>query len=398
MTENKKRFIIGGGMTGLIFAYYNPNCYIINEPPKERLESESAFTFINDTKYNRELLDDLSIPYEKHPVKITSKTSPDKILSNKIGQPSPCDFKIIGSDRLSAIGEGLILYVLNVPVSIVKEALERSIGEERFIYGRAVEISSDKIFYIPAGSIERAQPLYYDEVISTIHFRAFEKIYYGWDSGPDIKEFAFRYREVKEDIKSSEIIYGYDDKIHRRILNAITGTRGDEISDSEWVRGDSSVEILRGRKIKGKINPPPKGCVFIGRFATANSKWRYDDSVFVAKYGFILSRILAEQKRFDSAVKQKSGNESLDERIKSLVLHAHSELTELLREVSWKDNKPKEQVIKRTSILEESIDVIRLILAILHEFNYSEKEIYEMFLSKTKITWDKLLDDFFGGL
>jgi len=68
---SKRNFVIGAGISGLIFKYYNPNYTIISPEIGGQLTMNiKAPRVLHDTKENKKLLDDLNILYKKKTLKI----------------------------------------------------------------------------------------------------------------------------------------------------------------------------------------------------------------------------------------------------------------------------------------------------------------------------------------
>jgi dimeric dUTPase (all-alpha-NTP-PPase superfamily) len=134
---------------------------------------------------------------------------------------------------------------------------------------------------------------------------------------------------------------------------------------------------------------------FVGRFATAQSNWRIEDSIFVAKRGFLLSEVIKEQKRFNEALEVRLPRGV--EREQDLLLHLFSEVAELQRELRWKRNRPKRKDrVKTTSVLEESVDCVKVILSILEGHSITERALMEAFEKKNRVVWLRFVEEFYG--
>jgi len=371
------KVIIGGGISGLVFAFYNRDSIVIDEGKNK---DDSPFVFIQKNIYTEKLLDDLNIKNINIVNVLITPQLAEKVIENKVQKQR----EYFGTDKIANIGEGCILKVFAIKESELCNYLKNSILD-RIISPAKVSMITDNLVYTEKQSFP------YTEIISTIHYKVFEQIYPSWKSGNNIFCQKMIIRKEKTESPDNSIEYYTDGDIIKCVKNSIVGYIGYEMKEN------CSGTIIEDARFFGKIAPAPKNVLFLGRFATANSHWRIEDSIFVAQQGYLLAKMLEEQKRFDIAV-EKVSNVVGTERIQKLILHLHSELSELLREINWKMHKKENKIIKATSILEESIDIIKFVFAILHAFDYTPREIYEMFTNKSEKVWKELLENFYGGV
>jgi len=383
MKNKYKKIVIGGGISGLSFAFYHRDSVVISDSNEKK---DSPFVFIQKNSYTDDLLYDLGLSVASEDVLVYPKESED-VISDKMGNRGLKSF-FSGTDRISNIGEGFILKVQSIKESDIVKALESAVGD-RIIKDKVIRIDGNVV------STVKGESYGYEELISTMHFKGFEKVYGGWEAGDDIKLVKMYIDEVEDhSVDKNKISYNCAKGIKKMVENRITESIGYELTDGNKDREGSCKELSR---FSGRLNPPPKDVIFIGRFATANPHWRIEDSIFVAQQGYVLSKILSEQRRFDRAVDYANKTTAFD-RCKDLVLHIHAEATELLRELNWKTHRREGKRVKATSILEEGIDIMKLLFGILNAFLYTEREIYEMFHAKSKVVWDRFLNDFYGGV
>lgn len=377
-----KRFVIGGGISAMAFAYYNRNVTLIDS---SKNIVDSPFVFIHENRCTDKLLYDLGLEKEVINVLIKPKQA-DSVLRRKVGAGKD-DMDYAGTLRISGIGPGNFLKAYNLSESSLCERLREEI-KDQIIYGNLVGINETNI-------ILEDKILPYDEIISTMHFLGFQKLYPSWLPGDKIKTMDVSAVEEPYTGKVSSIEYLTGDVI-RIFHNAGVKKIGKEYASPEVA--PEGAKLHKDIRFHGQIAPPPEKVLFVGRFANANPHWLLEDSIFVAQEGYIWLKMLTEQRRFDYAITSVHPNIGFEARIHNLLLHLHSEISELLRETNYKTHIHEKSVVKSSSILEEGIDIIKLTMAILNMFNYTEREIYEMFKDKSSRIWKKFLDSFYGGV
>lgn len=375
--------VVGSGISGLIYAFYN-STKIIGDFDYSK---DNPFVFIQKNRYTDKLLFDLGLSgtIKADYVSVDILDS-DSVMFKKIGM-SPNDF--FGTDKISNISDDKKLSVYCISERELCKYIYEKIPSENKIKGRAVRVSDCYICTDSGDIIE------FDNLISTIHFKEFEKICTYWEAGPGIhsSDFIFDVREYAEDKAKIKYERG-DSDIAKIVSNPYSKIQGIEYSSGTENSKDKI--SFTGARFTGKIQPPPKNIFFSGRFSTANPHWRIEDSIYFACRGICLTEIIDEQKRFDKAVVEESGVCG-DDRIKTLILGAHSELSELLKHIPWKMHNKEIGKKKASLILEECIDVMKYIFAIMNEFDYTPREIEEMFEMKSVKCWKKFIENFYGG-
>jgi hypothetical protein len=375
--------VLGGGISGLITCFYNPRATLVRDSSSHM---SNPFVFIQKNKHTDKLLSDIECSAPIISVRVDNDIVQENVVSGKIN--SFCDREYIGTDIVANVGKNDILPVYCMSEQDLCEKIERKISNQ-IIDDKAVSILQDFV------CLENGSLLAYDRLISTIHFKQFAEICPSWEPGDKIRACDFYYRIDRDSsVKRDCITYfsGRNDKIIKRVENRIVGGLGTEYSC--LVEGSL---LMKDGRVSGTLNPAPDKVLFSGRFATGNSHWRVEDSIFIADKGMVLAEMLEEQKRCDALIKRKSPM-SKDERVNKLILHIHSELSELLRETNWKMNIRKKKLPRATSILEEIIDVLKLAMAISLEYDYTPREIVDMFWGKSEQVWDRLIEEFYGGV
>ena len=70
MTNNNTKFVIGGGISGLIFAYYNRDYQIISPDIGGKLRNDylTSTILLHDTPETKRLISDLKLIYNPRPI------------------------------------------------------------------------------------------------------------------------------------------------------------------------------------------------------------------------------------------------------------------------------------------------------------------------------------------
>ena len=389
----KQKFVVGDGLSALSFCFYNPTYTLITSgKPKRNI----PFVFIHNCKTNRDFLRDLGISnFETEQVAVDFSAGKDAILLGK-GITNNSAHQS-GTNRVGYVDKNFTMEALR----ITEQDLCAKIHEQMDVNIITSEIESISGSHITFKEKEdESHPhsfgstsLPYSEIIYTKHFLTLQKLMPHWDCGRDIELHDLYYKDIEfhPSFASTIKYFGEEKEYSKFVSNAINGLAAFEYRSGE--RED--VKTLKDARYSGILRPPPENILLVGRSATANPHWQIEDSVFVAREGYWLHKKMTEQKRYDHFVEDLSGVTGA-ERLSGLVLHCHSELSELIREISWKMNSKTNKA--KTSVLEEGIDVFKLLMAILHHFNYTPREISEMFYSKSKTMWNRTLDEFYGGM
>ena len=377
--------VVGGGISGLIFCFYNPRAILVRNSNNHL---GNPFVFIQKNSYTEKLLKDLECSCPVVSVKVKNSILQSKITSGKMN--SPIDREYIGTDIIANVGKNDILTAYGIGEHELCKLIESKLTN-RIIDDRVVLILPEQIL------LEKSKAVNYSKLISTIHFKQFQKLCQSWEPGPGIKTADFYYRIDRLTSGFGNCIeYLCPDEENegaiKRVDNKIIGSIG-----FEYKNCTKNTIVLKDGRVFGYINPAPENVIFSGRFATANPHWRIEDSIFLADKGLLFAEMFEEQKRYDFLLKSKL-QIAKDERVHRLILHLHSELSELLREINWKMNLRSKKTPQATSILEEIVDVTKLTMAISLEYNYTPREIYEKFWTKSEINWKRLINEFYGGV
>ena len=115
------------------------------------------------------------------------------------------------------------------------------------------------------------------------------------------------------------------------------------------------------------------------------------------------SEIYRIQKEFTDKLFKEKFNVTLEEIredkkllihwIKEYILCLVKEATEMLDEVDWKSHTSKDSVDIKDNFLEEGVDVFKYLLGLLQVTGFTEKEIYDKFISKSRVVENKFKQD-----
>ena len=177
-----KKYILGGGVSGLIFKFYNPEFTIISPDVGGSLVHNNVFSvsWIHDTKYTRKLLSDLKIVIDPYDVVMgyyyngyVHSGCPDeykrKIILNKMTDIT--NDKLIENFEIPATilsVDSNIIKGLNLDIFTIFDKLDA--GDD-MITATVKSITDTHI------TISTGEKLQYDKLVSTIPAPVFWKIY-----------------------------------------------------------------------------------------------------------------------------------------------------------------------------------------------------------------------------
>jgi len=301
---NREHYVIGAGLSGLIWAFYHPNYKIISSDVGGRFKEIAGPRFIKKTEWTERLLTDLNLPRNKKEVKVgymdghvlRSECTPSMkaIYLRKTGR-----FHL---DSQSYMSDGESVFdAWDIDPNRFVEALRAEVGMDRILYGKVNALDSQKRLI----HLSNNGKLYYNNLVSTIPFNMFWFFYYPTiqveiHAGlPTIFVKAiptglYSRRRVRE---FSQYDYIYDcceaSWFHRvNILDKSTGLSSFEThkNDYEGLGGLNFfgieykiTDIKRMENCQITTNPPkyPKlnNIMFLGRFAEWNHKIRTSEVI-----------------------------------------------------------------------------------------------------------------------
>jgi hypothetical protein len=304
------KYILGGGISGLIWNFYHPEFTIIT--PKESVENytRSYLVWLHDSYETRKLLKDLGLEvklkqsnigyFRKGWIYDSPTTDMNLVLIQKKMTPwnKELDTQFVPkSTDMSMTSTGSTNYMNTLDVNLA-EVVRRLKEKVQIEYGYVVKID-DKTITIKQdfspGSTEKVKS--YEKLVSTIPAPLFWKAYEQerqFDSFP-ITSIITNKKPLKFYGKY-EMVY-YDDSMPFTRVSSLNGNYAIEftgiIERDEFTRLFPELPILdyvvikQGRIISNGENTPPNNIIFSGRFA----KWNYGISTENVIYDAINTKI-----------------------------------------------------------------------------------------------------------
>ena len=289
-----KKLIIGGGISGLVWKFYNPDYQIIS-PEVGGLFAKTHLVWLHDTVETRKLLTDLGWQNVDKSTKksytgyfykgwisdnISNEINLVMIQKKMTDWNQPLETEFIPKTRdlsLSYPGGFNFMNVLDVDL---EEVITRLRKNSNVFKGRVVEIGKNAVIIKPPeGDLI---PVKYDHLVTTIPAPFF------WSSWGTPKEFKYKpITNVLTKVRPSvfddkyEMVYYDNSQLMTRVshlggLYAIEFTG--VITEDEFKQNfpDLPIEnyfvIQQGRIFETELNlPPSDNIIFLGRFA----EWKY---------------------------------------------------------------------------------------------------------------------------
>jgi len=300
--KNNKKYSLGGGISSLIFAHYNPDFTIVTPEIGGLLKTTSLnLTWMHRNEYTEDLVKKLKIPYS------FTKTRIGYYYNGYVHDTlSPeIQFEIVKrkmTDCITGKVAGKLPESINLSVS---ENYINTINVDfKIIFDKLVDECKDRIILDHVDTIKKNQillgscdKLEYDELVSSIPAPIFWKLYgqkrefetipvtfvSTWD-----RPFIYNERYA--------MIYTAEDYLFNRLSKResleYTYEFTGEIPETEIKKYLPNVKIntlsinKMGRLIPVENKPPQENITFIGRFA----EWLYDSKIqnvikIAKKYG-----------------------------------------------------------------------------------------------------------------
>lgn len=395
------KFILGGGISGLIYAYYNRDFTIISPDIGGKLNNkffENIF-YMHATKETEEFLNDIGIEYKKKTQLIKyakdNKIVKDISIEDKILfiQKKLNDFDFIPKDlNLSTSDYYISVFELNYG-----ELLTKLTENLHYINDSVIKITKDEI-------ITENTRFKYDKLVSTINSKIFWKLYVESDNkNLKSKDITFILCNKTPDFLENEkfelcYFINKESEITRvskrtrnqanQYLYEFTGNKS-LIDCKKCLPKDSEVIEYYVEKdgiiFSDDNNIPPNNIVFLGRFATWNHSYKQQDVIKSSKVSFDFQNVWNIQKRFTSNfVDFNKLDNDIDREsfTKEYIIALLPELTEVLNEINYKQHKQRKKVNK-DFLVEELIDVFKYYLNILLMWGIEPEDFLEKYIEKS---------------
>jgi len=294
------KYIIGGGIAGLICAYYNPEYILITPEVGGQLKSvkNTMITFyLHNNDEIKKLLEELSIDYSVKKIdifyyyngKVIKKLSENMKKKFVVNKMIECDDDsnnfLVGDITLSTNDN--YLEVLEADV----DELMTKLQPKKFVHGKLKVINSQKkIMYVHNDKLEL---LKYDNIISTIPAPDFFKMLYNYDCS-----YKFNYLPTTYIVSSSKPEFYHDDsmfyicdpnipynriqKYNDNYIYEVTGILTDE-QVAGYFKDVVGVERRYVGLIKSEFVVDLKFIKFVGRMAEWNHSIKTQGVIVKAK-------------------------------------------------------------------------------------------------------------------
>ena len=402
------KYIIGGGIAGLIFNFYNPEYKIISPELGGKIKSKAMqnIIYIHATAETKKLLEDLKISYTKK-TNIIKYVKNNKVL-NEIDSEDKITFirKKIDDKKYEVKDINLSTndYYISTFVCDYDILLNALIKRCDFIEDKVIRITDTEI-------ITEKRNYEYDDLVSTIPANIFWKIYYKKNIIElNNKEITFVLSDKVPEYLEKEnydLCYFVDDKNkYTRIskkennyLYEFTGNINKKDIKKYLPKDAKILEYFvekNGLIITNKNNIPPLNIKFLGRFATHNHSDKMQDIIRESNWSYDLRHIFNRQKTFSSTRLDFNSFDNVDkkqEETKLLLLHLYNELAEVLDAINYKLHKKKKE-INVDNVKEELMDSFKYLLNLFLIWGIDAKEFVELFNAKSKIVEERFAKEF----
>jgi len=420
------KVVLGGGLSGLIYAYYHKDHIIISPDIGGKMDESGKDFFSNIifAHYNNatiRLLNDIGIPYSRatRPIVYIVKEKADnmagwkrvvldksmvsidvklKIIRKKMRDPSfePLDLNLSTDDYY--------IDTLDFSISdLVRRLSDKIMNEERWHDQTAIRITKEKVV-----TSDTSFP--YSRLISTIPADIFWKIHEleldcelksGWTT------FALSDRPTSE-LRNIQFNIAYDatDSACTRIshnnkkdndvfLYEFAGKLDEHQVESNLPLDAKLIQWYsepRGVIFTNSWNVPPPNTIFVGRFA----QWKHsiklgdviESALFDCDVRTIFNRQLNFTKNFFDLDKLRMDTEYRQESTRSIMLLLYPELGEILNAINYKAHR-KRRDVNEEHVKEEIVDSFKYLLNLMIIWGIDSQELFELFSAKSKIVEDR---------
>jgi len=296
----KQNYVLGGGITGLIWAYYNPSFTIITEAIGGQFKNNFSLgpRILEDNEFSRKLLTDLEIPIIPQNIHIgyqsdgeISNTADAKFLEKYYKKSRDEDYSLYRDETaMNCKKTQMDILIVDFPKLI--ELLIEKIGDKRIIYSKIYGIETDtKKIHIKRDKID----LVYDKIVSSIPIRAFYRIINRRVGGYRAKDMTYILLKPDfADLKNFDFVYCCGKTPYHRL----TKTKDGIVAEVLGWKSEGNVRILFPNYVDFKCMPDiqiisgtlkkefNEDIQFIGRYGRWDRKWKTEKVIEEAiKYG-----------------------------------------------------------------------------------------------------------------
>ena len=403
------KYIIGGGLSGLIFAFYNKDYRIISPDIGGKLKTDylNSTILLHDTPETRSLLHDLNLSV-KPKVHIIKYLYQGNLLDNLPTQlrKQMVTKKLTKWKELNKVKPIIeikdnTLSTNDIYIPILKLSTDTLIkkltNEAQIIIDKVVRITDKEI-------ITENERFSYVELISTVAAPIFWKLY---GQEQNLKSIPVTFVLSDSDPLSKintnsnthwDLIYCLDKNIPFTRINKYKNNQylyefSGDFKKEQFRDICPGINVIKsstdpyGIVITDHNNIPPPKVRFLGRFATWDHTYKIQDVITesISKYDFI--SIWNKQKDFNSNFFDFNVQDiELQQKLtKEFILHIEDEAHELLSEINWKMGKYKIKAVNRNKLLEEWIDIFKYWMGIGNIWGFTIIDFVNEFWRKSSI-------------
>jgi len=305
------KFILGGGISGLIFKYFNPNYNIISPNIGGQLKKHKNILmtfYIHNSLETKELLNKLNIKYKEKRLRIyyyyKNKVYSEidnnlrlKFIRNKMSEYD-YDLNSLKIKNLDLSTGTNYLDILDLDINKLIDKLSTDIIKAE------VKLINNNRKFILIKEDNKLKKLNYDKLISTIPAKAFFNILYNYESNYKLRYLPATYilsknkpHFVEEDaiyyVLDDNLIYNRVQKYGENYVYEITGIPIDEEIENN-ISNIIDKEVRYIGLIRDESIDDFRNIKFLGRLAQWDSSIKIQDIIKKAKK---IKQIENEQKR-----------------------------------------------------------------------------------------------------
>ena len=292
-------YIIGGGIAGLIWAFYNQQYKIIAPDIGGQMKTKFDLgpRYLHKTPQSKKLLQELDMPIKIIKIKVgyyccgmlASDTIAFPAFRELYYQKSRNTKDLKGFDKSTMTGNKNEFEAYEVDFNQLIANLYAAIGPERIIRGKVISINTDRQYLVYANGNKAGRKTTkkkYNKIIWTAPLKFFMLMMYGQEEADAIITQDITYTLLNRSPfhfgKHFNYVYVVDPKhdFHR-----ITKTRQGYVVDvcgTKPIQSKYAIDYvtLRGAQLCSKIPPPRIARIkFVGRYARNNHKIKTEDII-----------------------------------------------------------------------------------------------------------------------
>ena len=410
MNRDGGKFVIGGGLSGLIHAFYNPEFKVISPNVGGRLSGKnpiSNVTFLHADPMTQKLLRDLGIETKTSTVcikyikagRVTSVIQEcDKVstIRRKLGKPdfAPSDLKLSTDDYY--------IKTLDVDIEDMIRRLSESIGGN---------LMSGNVIRVTDSTIVTTDTTYeYDRIVSTIPADVFWSLYHK-ESEPKLalERGSTTYAlcdALPEEVDANDswgMVYVVDESHpYVRISRRRKETKGMYLYEFPGSFTANEVKTMVPKEAAvirmwvdpraivwtDKNNIPPRNVLFSGRFAQWDHSVKIGDvvrqAVFDCDFRSVWNRQMSFARKFYDFNRVGVDQAYRESVTKDLVLHLYPEVAEILDGVNYKMHRERHEV-DVDAVRMEIVDVFKYVLNLMLVWGIDAQGLFDLFDKKSTI-------------